>query len=206
MKLKNWIFFAGSAMIISSCGENSTTKETTTDTTASASMETATPDNTSVANKTVEVPAATRTSFETKYPGATDVTWTYYDQPYSAIDWELAGWPAIDQNDYAVSYDWNGSDYYAWYDQDGNWIGTTSVITDYNNGLPAAVNNTLKKQFNGFTVVSADKENDKNREAYELELEKGSDKLKVLVAADGTVIKKKGTVDGEKVKEKIQVK
>jgi hypothetical protein len=205
MKLKNWIFFAGAVMIISSCGENSTSKETTTDSTASASMETPAPDNTAVA-KPVEVPAATRTSFETKYPGATDVTWTYYDQPYTAIDWELAGWPTVDQNDYVVAYDWKGDEYYTWYDQDGNWIGTTTVITDYNNDLPSAVNNTLKNKFNGYTLVAADKENDKNREAYELDLEKGTDKLTVLVAADGTVIKKKGTVIGEKVKEKTDVK
>lgn len=191
-------------MIISSCGENSTTKETKTDTTASANL--SEPDNTSVSNaKPVEVPPATRTSFETKYPGATDVTWTYYDQPYTSIDWELAGWPAVDQNDYVVAYDWNGSDYYTWYDQDGNWIGTTSVVTDYAN-LPAGVNGTLKKQFNGYSVVAADKEHDKDREAYELDLEKGSDKLTVLIAADGTVLKKKGTVGGEKVKEKTDVK
>jgi hypothetical protein len=203
MKLRNWIFFAGAVMIISSCGENSTSNETKiTDSTASASAET---DNTSTNSKAVEVAPATRTSFETKYPGATDVTWTYYDQPYTNIDWELAGWPALDQQDYMVTYDWNGSDYYAWYDQDGNWIGTTSVVTDYSN-LPGPVSNTLKNEFNGYSVVSADREHDKNREAYELELEKGSEKLRALIAADGTVIKKKGTVDGEKQKEKTDVK
>jgi hypothetical protein len=153
----------------------------------------------------VEVPAATKTTFETKYPGASDVTWTNYNEPYSTIDWELAGWPAMDANDYVVAYDWNGADYYTWYDQDGNWVGTTSVISDYST-LPSGVNNTLKSKFNGYTVVSADKENDKNREAYELELEKGADKLKVLIATDGTVLKKKGSVDGEKVKEKADVK
>lgn len=205
MKLKNWIFFAGAVMIISSCGENSSTTDTKPgDSTASATA--TTPDNTSVDNRSiVEVPAATRTTFEQKYPGASDVTWNSYSEPYTTIDWEWTGWPALDQNDYYVTYDWNGADYYAWYDQDGNWIGTTSVVSDYST-LPSAVNNTLKNQFNGYRVTSADKENDKNKEAYELELEKGSDKLKVLITADGQVMKKKGTVGGEKVKEKVDVK
>lgn len=205
MKLKHWVFFASAAMIISSCGDNSSTTESRPgDSTANAST-TNPSDNTSVGNTTVEVPAATRTTFETKYPGASDVTWTNYSEPYTTIDWELAGWPAMDANDYVVAYDWNGADYYTWYDQDGNWIGTTTVITDYST-LPSGVNNTLKNKYNGYTVVSADKENDKNREAYELELEKGSDKVKLLVAADGTVIKKKGNVNGEKMKEKTDVK
>jgi hypothetical protein len=202
MKLKNWIFFAGAVMIISSCGENSTNETKTTDSTASASAEA---DNTSVNTRPVEVSPAVRTSFETKYPNASDVTWTYYDEPYTVIDWELAGWPALDQNDYMVEYDWNGSDYYSWYDQDGNWIGTTTVVTDHSS-LPSAVNNTLKNQFNGYTIMNVDKEMDKNREAYEVDLEKGTDKMTVLVAADGTVIKKKGRMDGEKVKEKMEVK
>src|SRR5688572_7039848 len=180
MKLKNWIFFASAAMIISSCGENSSTSETKPgDSTAGATN--TTPDNTTVNKTTVEVPATTKTTFETTYPGASDVTWTNYSEPYSTIDWELSGWPMLDENDYVVAYDWNGSDYYTWYDQDGNWIGTTTVVTDYAN-LPAGVNSTLKSKFNGYTVLSADKEVDKNREAYELELEKGSDKLKVLIA------------------------
>jgi hypothetical protein len=206
MKLKSWIFFAGIIIIASSCGENSTTKETVNDSTASASAtNTSTNNTTTVASKPIEVPAKTKTTFETKYPGATDVTWNYYSEPYTGIDWEWAGWPAVDANDYVVTYDWNGADYYTWYDQDGNWIGSTSVVSDYSN-LPAAVNNTLKRDFNGYTVTSVNKENDKDREAYELKMERGDDKMKALITSDGMVLKKKGTEDGEKVKEKTKVK
>lgn len=204
MKLKNWIFLSGVLIALASCGENSTTETKNTDSTASAS-DNANTNNTSATGKTVEVPAATRTSFESKYPNASNVTWTYYEEPYTTIDWEWTGWPTVDANDYMVRYNWDGMDYYSWYDQDGNWIGTTNVITNFSS-LPSAVNNTINKQYAGYTVVSADKENDKNREAYEVQLEKGDNKVTALIAADGTVLKKKGTVDGEKVKEKADVK
>lgn len=205
MKLKNWLFFAGAAIIFGSCGNNSTTEETNRDSTASASATSNTDNTTNNTAKSVEVPPATRTSFETKYPNASNVTWSYYDEPYSAIDWEWTGWPVMNEKDYLVRYNWNGTDYYSWYDDNGDWIGSTTVVTDYS-GLPAAVNSAISKNFNGYTVTAVDKENDKNREAYEIDLEKGSDKMKALITADGTVLKKKGTENGEKVKEKMDVK
>lgn len=194
------MFLSGAFIIISSCGENSTTaNEATRDSTASA------PDNTNTSVKSVDVPATTRASFETKYPNASNVTWSYYDEPYHAIDWEMTNWPVMDQNDYLVRYNWEGADYYAWYDQDGNWVGSTAPVTNYS-GLPSAVNNTVKKQFEGYEIVAIDKENDKDREAYEIDLEKGNDKAKLLVAADGSVLKKKINAGGEKTKEKAEVK
>ena len=194
MKLKNWLFISGALIIFSSCGENSTT-ETTKDSTASAAVT----DNTAApVPASVDVPVTTRTNVETKYAGASNVTWSYYDEPYNNIDWEWAAWPSLDKNDYLVRYTWNGADYYTWYDQDGNWVGSVTAVTDYA-GLPAAVNNTVKKEFPGYTISSVDKENDKNREAYEIKLENGNDKAKALIAADGSLLKKKGAEGKQKV-------
>ncbi len=196
MNLKNWIFISGVLFIISSCGE------TPADSTASANNSTA--NNTASNAAAVEVVPTAKTSFETKYPAASNVTWAYYE-PYSDVDWEWVGWPILDPKDYTVRYNVDGADYYTWYDQDGNWVATVNPVTDYN-GLPAAVNNTIKKQFDGYTITSVNKENDKDREAYEIKLEKGSDKMKALITTDGALLKKKGRVDGEKVKEKMDVK
>lgn len=197
MKLKNLMFCAGSAIILASCGDNSTTNTTTNDTTASSNATVGNSDN-NTPGRTVEVPPATKASFETKYPNASNVQWTYYDEPYSGIDWEWTSWPAMDDKDYFVRYNWEGTDYYSWYDQDGNWIGSTAPVTNYAS-LPAAVNSAVSKEFIGYTITSVDKENDKDKEAYEIELEKGSDKAKALIAADGKILKKKGTMDGEKI-------
>jgi hypothetical protein len=99
----------------------------------------------------------------------------------------------------------NDAYYWVWYNETGDWIGTVAEVTDYSS-LPAAVNNTIKTQFPGFTIKSVDKENDKNRTAYEIQMENGEDKMKALIAEDGTVIKKKGKIDGEKIKEKNKPK
>jgi hypothetical protein len=196
MKLKNWLFISGAIIMFSSCGENSTT-EATKDSTASATVA----DNTAVAPASVDVPATTRANFETKYPGASNVTWSYYDEPYNNIDWEWTAWPVLDKNDYLVRYNWNGADYYSWYDQDGNWVGSVTSISDYN-GLPAPVNASIKKEFPGYTITGVDKENDKDKEVYEVKLENGSEKARALIGADGKVWKKKGAESKEKAEVK----
>ena len=87
------------------------------------------------------------------------------------------------------------------YDDKNNWVGTVSRVSDYKN-LPEAVNNRIASDFAGYTITSVDKENDKDRTAYEIDLTKGDDKMTVLIAENGKVLKKKGTVNGEKTKEK----
>ena len=58
------------------------------------------------------------------------------------------------------------------------------------------------RQFPGFTIVSAKKENDKNRTAYEIKLENGDNKVKILADESGKILKKKADINGEKTKEK----
>jgi hypothetical protein len=203
MKLKKWLFILVAAIIMASCGENSTTKDEST-----ASANTANDDNNDKSAKSatpVEVPPTVKTNFETKYPTASNVVWTNYYEPYSDIYWDWTGWPAMDEKDYTVHYNMDGTDYYTWYDENGEWIATTNVVSDVNS-LPAAVNNAIKKEFSGYTIKSAHRENDKNREAYEVKLESGSDRAVVLVTTDGTILKKKAKVEGDNVKEKTDVK
>lgn len=186
MKIKKWISAAGIMALLVACGENSTKKDTDADTTATTSVTTT---NTYTA---VDVPATTKTTFETKYPAATNVQWSRYSEPVP-VEWDLTGWPTMDTSDYVVMFDYDGYDYYAWYDENGNWIGATYHMTDHSK-LPSAVNNAIKNQFAGYTIVEVDKEIDKSRTAYEVELSKGEDKVKVLFDENGTVIKKKTKV------------
>jgi hypothetical protein len=200
MKLKKWVFVSGALIAMASCGDNSTTKETSNDSTASATM--ADP-NTATPARSVDVPSSARTDFESKYPGASSITWGYYDEPYSSINWEWTAWPKLDEKDYVVRYNRDGIDYYTWYDQDGNWIGTSSKISDHSS-LPAAVNKAVQKEFSGYTITAIDKENDKDREAYELKLANGDKKARALISGDGKILKKSGDVDEKK--EKADVK
>ena len=161
------------AVLLLSCG-------TTTTTTTSS-------DNTAFS-----VPATINTSFTTQYPAATNVTWSAYDVATTPmVDWELAGWQTMDAGDYVVRFDMDGQTYYGWYDDAGTWIGTAHVVSDYKT-LPAPVTTTINSQFAGYTIDGVQREFWKDKVAYEVKLKKNDDdKVKLLVDANGTVLKQK---------------
>ncbi|HEX2630558.1 MAG TPA: PepSY-like domain-containing protein [Chitinophagaceae bacterium] len=198
MRLRNVIAIITVTVFAAACGNNSTKDSTGNDTLPGDN--TAINTNVSPTTQTVIVPEPTQSSFKTKYPTATNVTWNRYE-PVSTIDWEWSGWPVMDTADYVAQFNWDGTDYWAWYDENNNWIGTVSTMSDYA-GLPAAVNDAVKKNFDGYTITSVSKENDKNRTAYEIKLSKGDDKAVALIGEDGKVWKKKMNTDGVKTKEK----
>jgi hypothetical protein len=107
----------------------------------------------------------------------------------------------LDTSDYTAKFNWDGRDYWVWYDDQGEWVGTVTNITDFST-LPAAVTATINSSYSGYTITSASMENDKNRNAYEIHLEKGSDKMKVLVDENGKIMKKKAVTGGVETKEK----
>ncbi len=152
--------------------------------------------------RAVEVAPVIQTKFVEKYPAAKEVEWTKFDQSMQPVDieWDLTGWPVLDTSIYAANYTIDATDYWSWYTTSGDWISTVSTFS--NNNLPDAVNQTLQAQFAGYTVTSVSKENDKNRTAYEIKMEKGEDKMKALIDEAGNVMKKKGKENGQKVKEK----
>jgi hypothetical protein len=196
MQVKNWMLASAVAAVLASCGNASSNEDKTDPANSTSTTETKT------TTTKVEVPEATRTSFEAKYPQAADVTWNYHEPVVEVpVAWEWTEWPVIDTNDYVAYFKVNNDDYWVWYDNSGDWIGTVSEVSD-NSSLPAAVNNTIKREFPGFTIKSIDKENDKNRTAYEIQMENGEDKMKALIAENGQVMKKKGKIDGKKIKVK----
>src|SRR5437762_9574002 len=138
----------------------------------------------------IDVPASVRTTFTTAYPTATDVVWTMYDATVLPIDWDLTGWAAMDQSDYVVTFTMNGDKYYGYYDVNGDWIGTAYVITDYKS-LPAGINTMISDKFPGYSILAINREMQKDRVAYEIQLKNGNSKAKLLVDANGNIIKQK---------------
>ncbi|HEY0679321.1 MAG TPA: PepSY-like domain-containing protein [Chitinophagaceae bacterium] len=201
MKSKIMMLFAGLSLGVVACNDNASTGDAaTSDTTTNTT--TTTTDNTSV---DVDVPAGTRTSFETKYPNATNVRWSRYKPESDRSTIDPSDWNyKLDTNDYEVMFNWDGAEYYAWYD-DGNFVRASTPVKDHSK-LPAAVNDAIRSQFAGYTIVEVDKEHDKDRTTYEVDLEKGEDKMKVHFDENGKVVKKKGKVDGQKTKEKEEDK
>ena len=119
MKTKLHLWAIAGMALLASCKDNSADADETVDSTTVTTQST---DNAMV----VEAPENVRTAFETKYPQATNVRWQYHRPDVVDIDWEWSGWTGLDDRDYLVTYNWDGSEYWAWYDQDGNWIGTVN--------------------------------------------------------------------------------
>lgn len=175
MKLSNFLILAALVMF-AAC--KPTYKATDTTTTTSGTT-------------TVSVPSSIHTAFTTQYPTATNVVWTKYDtMTATPIDWELAGWTAMDAEDYVVRFDMDNENYYAWYDSGGNWIGSAYVIKDHTQ-LPAAVNTVINNKYAGYRITGLSREFQKDRVAYEIEMKKEDSKVKLLVDADGNIIKEK---------------
>src|SRR5688572_11993566 len=182
---KNWIVIVASGFLLAACGDS------TTDTTYNEKATDVPP--TTNATRTVvpeyNPPDNTRVAFQTKYPNATDVNWSAC-KPYDRINWEWTGWPSMDTSYYAVNYTIDNRPYWGWWDRNMNWIGSTSTIQD-STVLPDAVKNTLRKNYEGYRITSIDEEVDKNRTAYEIKLEKGTARVRVLIDKNGKIMKKK---------------
>lgn len=184
---------AAATLFCTACGTASSDKKTNEDTVTTTSPT----DNTSVV--TIDPPAAVATGFKAKYPQATNVRWGYYRPEMTPVEWEWTGWPAPDTTTYVATYYWDGTDYWAMFDEEGNWIGTISPVTNFST-LPAPVNATINKQYAGYSIVSVDLENDKDRTVYEIELEGSGGKTKLLVDENGKVLKSKSTNADTKTK------
>lgn len=181
-RIKNGMIVVVSVLCLSACNDNS-------ESTTYSDKTTVTPDpNASPTTSDYNPPDNVRVAFETKYPTATNVTWSPY-KPYDRINWEWTGWPAMDTSYYAVSYTIDNRPYWSWWDRNMNWIGSTASIDS--TMLPDAVKNTLRKSYSGYTITSIDEENDKDRTAYEIKLEKGTAHVKLLVDKNGNIMKKK---------------
>lgn len=183
----------GLSFAIISCNDDAATTD--------ADKETNTTTTTTTSSSDADVPQSARTSFEAKYPNASNVKWTRYKPSGDRTAMASDAWNYnLDSNDYEVAFTWDGADYYAWYD-DGNWIRATTRMSD-NSKLPANINDAIRKNYAVYEIVEVDKEHDKDRTTYEVELKKGEDKVKVHYDENGKEVKKKSKIDGEKTKTK----
>lgn len=140
----------------------------------------------------VQAPEALETAFTKQYPGATNVIWTNYDSLAAVpIDMRLTGWKKMDADDYMVTFDFKDQKYYGWYDNTGKWIGSAYAMEDFTK-LPAAVNtavnNAIKKRYSDYNITRVNREfKTGNKSAYEVELSKDDNKVRMLVNADGKI-------------------
>ena len=139
----------------------------------------------------VVAPDGTQTAFVTRYPNATNVVWSHYDQAMVVpVDWDLAGWTMLDGSDYTVRFVMDNEDYYAFYDENGDWVGTAYVVRDYST-IPVAINTMISTNYPSYTISAVNRQFQADRVAYEIELKNSTAKVKMLVDANGNIIKQK---------------
>ena len=57
--------------------------------------------------------------------------------------------------------------------------------------LPAAVNTAITNKYSGYSITGINREFQKDKIAYEIEMKKDNSKVKLLVDKDGNIIKEK---------------
>ena len=135
-------------------------------------------------------PDATR-AFELQYPNAANVVWTNYDPNVIILnDWDMTGWTVPDGDDYLVQFDIDNERHYAWYESNGEWIGSAIVVNDYHT-LPDMVRDAIRTTYPGYSISSVKKEVHKDRIAYEVVLRDGDTKQVALIDLNGSVVKSK---------------
>jgi hypothetical protein len=121
--------------------------------------------------KSNEIPEVVKVSFTTRFPKASNVSWSKENT-----------------TEFEAEFKNNGSKQSANFDQHGKWIGTEIEIRK--SELPGSVVATLKKEFTGYKIEEAEKiETPTDGTFYEVEIEKGELNYEVQISAEGKVIK-----------------
>src|SRR5215204_5631245 len=137
---------------------------------------------------TVIVPAAIQTSFNTKYPKASKVTWYQYTPDKTQTADPTAWYYGLDEKDYYVTFYSDDADYIAWYDN-GTWIRSSQNIDNID--LPADVMRAINTQYPGFRITDVDLERDNKMDLYQVKLVKGDTKWKVHYTPTGNVVRQR---------------
>jgi hypothetical protein len=124
-----------------------------------------------------KIPSAVTESFKTKYGNASNVEWKDRVTSYSAI------------------YELNGQKHEAFFDDDGSWKYTQTVIEETE--LPAAVNDGFQKsKYSEWNIERVERiEKNDNTTEYRIQVKKGDIRKKnLLFTSEGRLRKDKITV------------
>ena len=120
-----------------------------------------------------EVPPIVKESFAKQFPNATDVEWSKESE-----------------SEFEAEYVWNGAEQSSNYDAAAVWLITEMEIAQ--SELPAAVQETIIREFDGYTIDELEKAETGDGTFFELQLQKDKAKIEVQIASDGKLITDKG--------------
>lgn len=130
-----------------------------------------------------DAPAAVKAEFSKKFPKATKVEWG----KENGKEWE-------------AEFKLDGKEYSANFDNTGKWIETEYEIGVKD--LPAVVKTTLDKESTGYKIEESLVTETSDLKAYEFVIEKGKDKLEIVIDQNGKMIKKEVVKEEEEEDEK----
>ncbi|MCY7292487.1 MAG: PepSY-like domain-containing protein [Ferruginibacter sp.] len=187
MKLTICLFALAASITVISCNNEKKQNQDITTTDSFTSVKDVAVKSTIEGTKktitTQQVPDTIEYAFKEKYPTAVSPVWVEYTPIESD---ELA----MDRNYYYVTFTDRGTDITSWYDNNGDWVKTSTKLPG-DSRLPDAVNKTLNEQYPGYEIEEISKENDKNMDMYDIKLNKGEEKAKLKVLPNGEVFKRK---------------
>ncbi len=188
-QLKVFLFGGICSVGLWACNDTPEATDTeSTVTTSTMNESTAEVDNTSVDMDTAMVPTTVRSSFTTKYSDANNTRWSRYkpeDDGYRDTYQE----EQLDTSVFQVDYRYKDNDYRAWYDTQGQWIGTMYYIPVEQ--VPTDVKSAVEKAYSGYNIVKVGEEEYKGGKKYDIKLEKGDEKIKIHVTSSGEILKYK---------------
>ena len=132
-----------------------------------------------------QVPEPVIASFKLKADKADEIEWKVYD-PIPEDNWDTT------KDYYFVTYRLNHIPWEAWLSPEGELIKAGEKIFLANSGpLPTEVVKSIMENYPGYEIENASKENDKDMDMYEIELNKGESKVKLKILPNGTIYKRK---------------
>ncbi|MFZ0490123.1 MAG: PepSY-like domain-containing protein [Salegentibacter sp.] len=127
-----------------------------------------------------QVPQEVKSTFNNKFPDATNVSW----DNENSDEWE-------------AEFKQNGTEYSASFSSEGEWMETENQIDKAQ--LPSEVAQGLQSKYPGASIEKAEKAERKDGTVYEIEIESDGGEMEVIFDSQGNFVKKesKEEDDGE---------
>ncbi len=116
-----------------------------------------------------QVPSVIVNNFKKEFPKAYDVEWEKKGEQYN-VEFEIGA----------------GTDYEAWFTNSGKLIKYKQEVTSTN--LPQAIKNAIHSNYPGYRIDEVKKYVENGVETYKVEIEKGSEELKLRFSNDGKIL------------------
>jgi len=117
-------------------------------------------------------------SFNSKFPGATNIKW---DQE--------------EENEWEAGFKMNGSKMTASFDNAGKWLETESKLKK--SDLPGNVMSAVSEAYKDWKIESVESIETPEMKAYELGLEKGKEEMEIQITPEGKITVKKEAGEDE---------